>query len=42
MKGLMMRCNLMLEAGMKFDADYMSIQDGQTITARNELLLLTV
>ena len=30
----------MLEAGVKFDDDYMSIQDGQTITARNELLLL--
>ena len=27
---------------MKFDADYMSIQEGQAITARNELLLLTV
>ena len=38
-----MTCTEMLEAGVKFDADYMSIQDGQTITARNELLsLLTV
>ena len=30
----------MLEAGVKFDADYMSIQDGQTITARNELHII--
>ena len=35
-----MTCTEMLEAGVKFDADYMSIQDGQTITARNELLSL--
>ena len=30
----------MLEAGVKFDDDYMSIQDGQTITARNELHII--